>query len=159
MKETIIWIFLLICDGLIPVTALAGGLWLMKFAKRKKGGIGYYSRAALLSDETWRFAQSCCGMIWEMIGIATFVPSFMFGVFAYFADLKIQCVITLVLVAIQMVILWVGTMSVERAIKEYFDEEGRRKEREIIEEKEEKEEKNITLKEMIFGESDDEEEQ
>ena len=82
MKENIIFAFLLFCDGLIPLTALIGGLWLIKYGKRTKGGIGYCSRWSLKTEETWRFAQGCCGMIWEMVGIATLVPSLMFGVLA-----------------------------------------------------------------------------
>lgn len=156
MKETIIWIILLIFDGLIPLTALIGGIWFMKWAPRTKGGFGYCSKASMKTDETWRFAQSCCGMIWEMIGIATLVPSLMFGAISYFTNTLIQCVVTLILVAVQMVILWVGTMSVERSIKKHFDEDGKPIRIEPVKEKEE--EKNPTFKEILFGISDEEEE-
>ena len=83
----------------------------------------------------------------------------MFGVLAYFVDIKIQCIITLVLVAVQLVILWLGTLSVERSLKEHFDEGGNPIRIEPIKESEEEsvDERGITIKEMIFGISDEEE--
>ena len=159
MKETSIWIILLCLDGLIPLTALVGGIWFIKWAPRTKGGVGYCSKSALKSEETWRFAQSCCGIIWEMVGIATLVPSLMFGVISYFTNTLIQCVTTLILVAVQMIILWVATMSVDRSIKKHFDENGKPIQIESLkEEKEVAEEKDPTFKEILFGISDEEDE-
>lgn len=157
MEEKILWILLTICNSLIPITALIGGFWFVKYASKKRSVFGYRTKRSLQNDETWRFAQSCCGMIWEMIGISTLVPTWMLCALGYFMTLKQQCILSLVLVTVQMVILFIGTSSVDRSIKQHFDEEGHRIIiDEIIEDESEDEEEEVKMKEILFGISKEE---
>lgn len=126
----ILWISLFICNIMIPVTAIVGGYWFLKKVPRENHTFGYRSSYALKSEETWRFAQGCFGIVWEMIGIGTLLPTIALSIFAYFMTAKQACILTLVLVTIQLVLLWSSGEFVERSLKSHFDEEGKLRKKE-----------------------------
>ena len=123
--EKVIWFCLLICNIMIPITAVIGGYWFVKKAPREISAFGYRSVRSLKSKEAWSFAQGCFGMLWEVIGIATLLPSLAIAVFFYFMTLKQQCILTLILVTVQIVLLCFSIFIVERALKSHFDENGK----------------------------------
>lgn len=159
MKETVLWVCLFIANSILPITVFLGGLYFMKFPPKRTNPFAYRTSRSMLTEETWKFAQSCCGILWEMLGIATLVPTWMISILAYFMTLKQQCITSFIVVTIQLVLFIVVTLSVDRAIKRNFDDVGNRmKYDKNIETNEEEEEKEITMKEILFGISKEEDE-
>lgn len=128
MEEKGIWLLFLFASCLIPFTSLLAGIFFLKRTTSKRGSLGYRSRLAMQNDATWRFAQSTCGIVLEMVAVATFFPTIMLEVIGYFMEREVQGMLTLLLITIQMVLIVFAISSVDRSIKRNFDQNGQLKE-------------------------------
>lgn len=127
MEEKGIWLLFVLASCLIPFTSLLAGIFFLKRTTSKRGSFGYRSRLSMQTDATWRFAQSTCGIVLEMVAVATFFPTIMLEVIGYFMERKVQGVLTLLIITIQMILVIFAISSVDRSIKRNFDQDGQLK--------------------------------
>lgn len=132
MEEKGIWLLFLFASCLIPLTSLLAGMFFLKRTTSKRGSFGYRSRLSMQNDATWRFAQSTCGIVLEMVAVATFFPTIMLEIIGYFMGLKLQAVLTLIIITIQMVLVVFAIAYVDRSIKRNFDKDGQLKEEKTV---------------------------
>ena len=101
------WLFMLICDLLVPIIMIVGGRIMWKHCPKHINGIyGYRTTRSMKNMDTWKFAHDYCGKLWWKIGWIISVPSLLIPIPFY------------------------GICSVfptERALKEKFTDEGIRK--------------------------------
>ena len=123
------WIFMMVCNNLIPLMMWGIGI---RFEKNPPAGIngviGYRTKRSMKSQEAWDFAQRYMGSLWKKAGLLMLVPSVAATAFTYRMTEEGIGNVSLVLIHVQMVILLVAIYPVEKALKMKFDENGKRKE-------------------------------
>ena len=64
----------IIVNIIVSLSIMLGGLCMKKYADNTEDhSIGFKTARAMANNDTWRFANSKCGNIWSIIGIAAFV--------------------------------------------------------------------------------------
>ena len=120
------WLFCLVMDLLIPVTMIALGRRFQTHPPRRiNGSYGYRTTRSMKNQQTWDFAHRTCGRLWVRIGLVLLPVSVavMFPTLGRTVNtIGIFCI---ALCAVQLVVMLVGIVPVERALKRRFDEQGR----------------------------------
>lgn len=116
------FIFLFVMAALIPVIMIFLGT-LYKPPKNINGTNGYRTTRSMKSQDTWDFAQFYYKKIFLRIGIITLIPSVIF-MFIFKKNFEWAF---LWIVGIQVVIICLSIIPVERALKKNFDEYGLKK--------------------------------
>ena len=122
------WWFMLISDLLIPMIMIIGG-WMMwrHTPKNIIGFVGYRTPRSMKNRDTWDFAHIYCGRLWWKIGWMMLVPSVIVNIPFYGStDDKIGGA-GVILITIQTAVLIVSIFPTEKALKNNFDEDGRKK--------------------------------
>ena len=122
------WIFCLAMNLLLPVIMLVfGRLFQTRPPKTINGLFGYRTARSMKSQEAWDFAHRTCGRLWFKLGlvllpvsVAAMVPALGRGTDA----VGIWCC---VVEAVQLVVLIGSIVPVERALKQNFDDFGRKR--------------------------------
>ncbi|NLB51089.1 MAG: SdpI family protein [Clostridiaceae bacterium] len=115
---------------LIPAIMLATGLIFRRWAPRSINYlIGYRTRRSTINDDTWIFANRTMGMIWIRWGLLMLIPSLILMLILLNQPIELFNRVSLILTAIQLVLMILSIVPVERALKANFDEKGRRKTR------------------------------
>ena len=122
------WWFMLISDLLIPMIMIIGGWMMWRHTPNNINGfVGYTTPRSMKNRDTWDFAHIYCGRLWWKIGWMMLVPSVIFNIPFYGStDDKIGGA-GVILVTIQTAILIVSIFPTEKALKNNFDEDGRKK--------------------------------
>ena len=122
------WWFMLISDLLIPMIMIIGG-WMMwrHTPKDINGFVGYRTPRSMKNRDTWDFAHIYCGRLWWKIGWMMLVPSMLVNVPFYGSTDDTIGGAGVILVTIQTAILIVSIFPTEKALKNNFDEDGRKK--------------------------------
>lgn len=124
------WVFIMlfVCNLLIPLLMLLVGLvWEKHAVKDINGIIGYRTARSMKNEETWNFAQRYMGKIWKKTGFVLFIPSIAVNIIWFFADKNVFSIVTAVLETVQVIVLLITIIPVERALKKNFDENGNRR--------------------------------
>ena len=122
------WLFMLICDLLVPIIMIVGGRIMWKHCPKHINGIyGYRTTRSMKNMDTWKFAHDYCGKLWWKIGWIISVPSLLIPIPFYGASVEIIGNMGLLLIIVQTVILICSVFPTERALKEKFTDEGIRK--------------------------------
>ncbi|MBQ6885985.1 MAG: SdpI family protein [Lachnospiraceae bacterium] len=122
------WIFMLICNSLIPLMMWGIGSWFEKKPPEGINGvIGYRTKRSMKSQEAWDFAQRYMGRLWKRIGSNMLVPSIVIMLFTHGMTEDGIGNVSLVLIHVQMIVLLVSIYPVEKALKQKFDENGKSK--------------------------------
>jgi uncharacterized membrane protein len=122
------WIFLLVCNLLIPLIMMFFGIVFMKHVPKKINGIyGYRTSMSMKNQDTWNFAHQYCGELWKKIGRFMLIPSFVLTLLTYQRGNEIQGIVSGVIVTLQTVVIIGAIFPVEKALKKNFDENGHRK--------------------------------
>ena len=120
-------IFMVLMDLLIPFTMIGLGWLFIKKPPDKINMIyGYRSAMSMKSVETWEFAHSYCGRLWMRLGLALLVsvlPLFFCGA----RDIDTVALVGLAICGVQLLVMMLSMLPVERALKRKFDETGRRR--------------------------------
>ena len=117
------WIFILVCDLIIPLTMLVGGLIMWKHCPdRMSRTLGYRLERSMKSEAAWRFANVDCGKRWFVIGLVTTVLSILAHIPLYRAGEDAVSNASLVIMALEMVAMFVSLIPTERALKQRFGE-------------------------------------
>ena len=122
------WWFMLISDLLIPMIMIIGG-WMMwrHTPKNINGFVGYRTPRSMKYRDTWDFAHIYCGRLWWKIGWMMLVPSVIVNIPFYGSTDDTIGGAGVILVTIQTAILIVSIFPTEKALKNNFDEDGRKK--------------------------------
>lgn len=95
--------------------------------KEINGIVGYRTKMSKKNQDTWEFAHNYCGKLWLKLGIALFIPTVVAQIpFVHSSDTVIGNM-TLIVEAVQLVVLISSVIPVEQALKKAFDENGVRR--------------------------------
>lgn len=123
------WVFMLVCNNLIPLIMWGIGIW---FEKKPPAGInavtGYRTKRSMKSQEAWDFAQRYMGRIWKKAGIVLEIVSVVVSVAMYGMSEDGIGYTSVVLIHVQLAILLISIYPVEKALKKNFDDNGKPKE-------------------------------
>ena len=122
------WVFMLVCDLLLPVCMLGFGRY---FRNKAPGQInmlfGYRTSRSTKNRDTWEFAHHYFGRLWYRLGlimlpvtVAAMMP--VFGKNIDFVGFY-GSIVSLVQIVVMLVPIW----FTESALKRTFDEDGKRR--------------------------------
>ena len=115
------WIVIFICDLLIPLLMIIGGLCMNKKTPKKiNNNVGYRTKRSMKNIETWNFANKLCGKLWWIIGAIIILPAVLVHIpFRYSKD-EIISILSLVVVVVEMIALIAPIFYVESQLKKNF---------------------------------------
>ena len=118
-----LWIVMLLSSLLIPATICIAG-WYYRGHTPKSKRSGYRTSRSLRSDETWAFAHRLLGKYWLRMGIPMLAVSIviMLAVSGK-SDQEIGTIGSTLCIA-QSLAMLIPFIPIERALKQYFDENG-----------------------------------
>ena len=122
------WVFMLICNLLIPAVAIWYGRRFQANPPKEPNGVfGYRTARSMKSREAWDFAQRKMGQVWGRWGFAL-LPLAVVGqaLTLLCPDVEAMCMWSLPITVVEVVALLLSMIPVERALKENFDGNGRR---------------------------------
>lgn len=123
------WCFMLACNLIAPVFMILFGRRFQKNPPRERNGwYGYRTSRSMKSQDAWDFAQRYMGEVWYKVG----------GVLALFAaagqlltvlapDMGAMCMWSTPVTAVEIVVMVLSIIPVERALKQNFDKNGVRR--------------------------------
>ena len=123
------WVFVLLCDLIIPFTMIAFGSILKNHPPKDINGVyGYRTSRSKKNKDTWHFANTYCGSLWQKVGwimlvgtIAAHLP--LLGRSEEDAISMLVSAVTF----LQCAVLIGCIFPVERALKREFDDNGVRR--------------------------------
>lgn len=121
------FIFMTLCNCLIPLVMLISGYVMLKHCPKEINSFfGYRTRRSMTNRDTWKFAHKYCGKVWVVFGTAMIIPSAVALIpFANASDDVIGNV-SLVICAVQIVLLVLSVIPTEIALARTFDDDGNR---------------------------------
>lgn len=121
-------IVLFLCNLLIPAIMILAGFFMLKFPPKDINGfMGYRTTMSKKNKDTWDFAHRYCGKLWFILGIILLIPSVAIQVPMIPQGESFFGNFTLILEGIQLVVLLLTIIPVEKALKKTFDENGNRR--------------------------------
>ena len=119
------WIFLTICNLLLPVLMIILGKVFIKNPPKTINGIyGYRTPRSKINQDTWNFAHLYCGQLWWKIGWVM-LPLTVIGMLpAIKKNDDIVGVMGTVVVIAECIALFASIFFVERALVKKFDKDG-----------------------------------
>lgn len=122
------WWFMLCCDILIPIIMIIGGRVMWKHPPKEINGMmGYRTSRSMKNMDTWTFAHDYCGRLWWKIGWIILIPSIIVHILIYGQSDNVVGIVGGILVLIQTIILVVSIFPTEKALKNTFTKDGKRK--------------------------------
>lgn len=120
------FIAMFICNLLIPIIMLVAGLCMyFNPPKAINNVIGYRTARSKKNMDTWLFAHKCCGRIWSIVGAVLLVASIAVQLPYAHADEDAVGIMTLIVMGVQIALLLLSIVPVEKALDKKFDEEGK----------------------------------
>lgn len=122
------WIFCLAMNLLVPVIMLfLGRRFQTKPPKTINGVYGYRTARSIKSQQTWDFAHRYCGKLWFCLGLVLLPVSICATLPSLGKDVNAIGLWCVVVEGIQLVVLIGSIFPVERALKNNFDDFGRKR--------------------------------
>lgn len=125
------YIFLFLCNMLIPAIIVVFGYISDKKMPPMNGLVGYRTRRSMQSQEAWEFAHHCCGKMWLHISIVLIPVSIIASVVLLFFNEKVYGIGSVVLESLQCVVLIWSIVLVESELKLKFDQEEKSENKEV----------------------------
>ena len=109
-----------------PLTMVGFGLVFLKNPPKSINSFyGYRTKRSMKNQDTWDFAHHICGKIWLVCGLVS-IPFSLVPVWLVVDKSKDVVSLTgLIVLGLQVVLLMVSLIPVERALKNHFDESGK----------------------------------
>lgn len=128
------WLFMLVCNLLIPAVAIwYGRRFERNPPKEPNAWFGYRTNRSMKSREAWNFAQRKMGEVWGRWGFVMLPLAVLAQALTLLcADLEAMCMWSLPITAAEVTALLLSMIPVERALKQNFDENGRRRKEESL---------------------------
>lgn len=121
------WIFMMICNLLIPVIMIVIGMVFVNHPPKSINGIyGYRTTMSMKNMDTWNFAHLYCGKLWRKIGWIMLPISIVVMIPLLGKSDNIIGIWGGVLETVECIILIATIFPVERALKKNFDKDGNR---------------------------------
>lgn len=122
------WIFMFLCNLLIPLMMIIFGRVMLKHPPKNINGVyGYRTSMSMKNMDTWYFAHEFCGKLWWKIGWVTLALSIVIQIpFAKSND-NIVGLVGGILCMIQCAVLIASIFPVENALKKNFNHDGTKK--------------------------------
>ena len=128
MGNFLFWLFMLAMEMLIPGSMVLLG---RSFAKNPpgeiNGGYGYRTTRSMENRETWEFAQRYSGRFWVRAGRPVLAVSLLWMVLLFGREVDTVAHLGLLLTGLQMVPFLAVIPATERALKQEFDDFGRKR--------------------------------
>ena len=123
------WIFMLLAALLIPATMICFGTRFMRRPPDRINAVyGYRTRRSMKSMDTWRFAHGYFGKLWKTAGWVLLPLTVIAMLFVLGRDEETVGWTGTAVMFAQMIALLAPVFPTERALKERFDESGRKQE-------------------------------
>lgn len=107
---------------------IAGRFMWKRPPKQINSLIGYRTTRSMKNDDTWTFAHEHCGKSWWKAGWIVLLPSIIVHIPFYGKTENALGIVSMVLMAVQLIVLIVSIFPTERALKRAFTNDGVRKE-------------------------------
>ncbi len=111
---------------LIPLLMLVTGLIFSRWTPKSINYLfGYRTRRSMINQETWNFANRTMGRIWITWSLLLLIPSILV---LFFLKTRVEQNLEtwiVVLTLVQLAVLILSIIPVERALKAKFDDKGR----------------------------------
>jgi len=121
------WIFILICNSLVPLTMIiVGAITLKKPPKEINGIMGYRTTMSMKNADTWQFANKLCGKIFFKWGWLVLAATVIAMLPIIGRDEDTIATWGVILTAVQMLPFLIPIFIVERALRKRFDKDGNR---------------------------------
>ena len=122
------WVFMLVCNLQIPAVVIwYGRRFRANPPKEPNGVFGYRTTRSMKNRDTWNFAQRKMGQVWGRWGLVMLPLAVLAQALTLLApDAESMCLWSLPITAAEVALLLLSMIPVERALKENFDESGRR---------------------------------
>lgn len=122
------WIFMLVTDLLIPAVMIGFGRVFMKHPPKEINGIyGYRTSMSMKNKETWAFAHKYNGKLWYICGLVMLPVTIVVMLFVLGSDEGMVGMVGGILCAVQTLLLIASIVPTERALREHFDAQGKRR--------------------------------
>ena len=125
------WIIMLACNLLTPIAMWAVGEAFLAWPPRKINAVvGYRTKRSMVNQETWDFANRRIALIWRRWGLGMLAAAIA-GMLPLLGRASENMVYGwgMAIMALELVVMILSILPVERALKDAFDENGTRKER------------------------------
>lgn len=113
---------------LIPLIMLIGGYCMYKKPPKEINSfVGYRTPMSKKNKDTWLFAYNYCGRLWIKLGAVLMIPTIIVQIpFVHSSDDTLG-IDSLIVIAVQLLVLIVSIVPVERTLKKTFDINGIRR--------------------------------
>lgn len=122
------WLFILICDLLIPCIMIGLGKYFSKKAPQKiNKTFGYRTSMSMKNRETWEFAHKYIGKLWTWLGFVILVASVAALLVVFGKEIETVGNVGMIVCYVQLAVLIGSIIPTEIALKKTFDQSGRRR--------------------------------
>lgn len=119
------WMFLFVCNLLIPVTMiLVGRRYYKKPLKEINSLSGYRTTRSMQNQETWIYANTYIGKLWWKVGWILIIPTALAQLPFTNSSTNEIGILSLVIVFVQLLIMLLTIIPTERALKKNFNKDG-----------------------------------
>lgn len=123
-----LWIFTFVMDMLIPLTMIGFGKLFLKNAPKAINTVfGYRTSMSMKNKDTWEFAHKYCGRLWYRCGTVLLLVSAVAMLFTIGRSESVTGTVAAVVCALQIVFLIGSIYPTEKALKQNFDRDGKRR--------------------------------
>lgn len=124
----VFWWVMMLCCMICPVIMIAGGWAMWKRTPEKiNSNYGYRTKRSGKSIEAWTFANKDCGKRWWLWGWITLPAAAALMVPFYGKGETAVGISSSVIMVLECIVILATIIPTERALKNEFDEEGKRK--------------------------------
>lgn len=112
----------------IPLTMLIGGYCMYHNPPKKINNLfGYRTSMSKKNADTWKFAHQYCGKLWMKLGILLLLATIAAMIPFTHSDDDTIGIVEPIVTAVQVAVLLISIVPVEKALKKTFDENGVRR--------------------------------
>lgn len=123
-----LWVFTFVMDMLIPLTMIGFGKLFLKNAPKEINAVfGYRTSMSMKNKDTWEFAHKYCGRLWYRCGTVLLLVSAVAMLFTIGRSESVTGTVAAVVCALQIVFLIGSIYPTEKALKQNFDRDGKRR--------------------------------
>ena len=120
--------FNLTCDLLAPLIMIGFGWRFIKKPPKDINGLyGYRTSMSMKNQDTWDFAHRTCGRIWLMVGLVMLPLAALAWMRTRSDSVGDAAVRNIGIEVVEIVVLLLTIIPVERALKRNFDKNGNRR--------------------------------
>lgn len=122
------WIFMFICNTIIPAMMVIFGRVMWKHPPKKINGVyGYRTKRSMKNMDAWNFAHEYCGKLWWRTGWIMLIFSVIIQLPFLKSGEDTIGVLGMILCIVQCAVLVLSIIPTEKALQRNFDDDGIRR--------------------------------